>query len=279
MARPSGVSVFDLSVYLSGLVVLAGAAFLTWVPSVFLRNVAIVDGLWSLMFLLAAATYWYTAPGFDAAVGGEGHRAPGILERRELVLALVAVWALRLSVYITARNWGHGEDRRYQAIRARNDPGFTFKSLYLVFLFQALLAWVISLPLLGAILGVRPLGWLDYAGVALWVVGMVFEAGGDWQLARFKADPANRGKVMDRGLWRYTRHPNYFGDFCVWWGFYLIAASAGAWWTLPGPLLMSVLLMRVSGVTLLEKDIGERRPAYADYVRRTNAFFPGPPRP
>ena len=279
VARPSGVSVFDLSVYLSGLVVLAGAAFLTWVPSVFLRNVAIVDGLWSLMFLLAAATYWYTAPGFDAAVGGEGHRAPGILERRELVLALVAVWALRLSVYITARNWGHGEDRRYQAIRARNDPGFTFKSLYLVFLFQALLAWVISLPLLGAILGVRPLGWLDYAGVALWVVGMVFEAGGDWQLARFKADPANRGKVMDRGLWRYTRHPNYFGDFCVWWGFYLIAASAGAWWTLPGPLLMSVLLMRVSGVTLLEKDIGERRPAYADYVRRTNAFFPGPPRP
>jgi steroid 5-alpha reductase family enzyme len=279
VACPSGVPVFDLSVYLSGLVVLAGAAFLTWVPSVFLRNVAIVDGLWSLMFLFAAATYWYTAPGFDAPTGGLHEPAPGIVERRELVLALVGVWALRLSVYITARNWGHGEDRRYQAIRARNDPGFTFKSLYLVFLFQALLAWVISLPLLGAILGVRPLGWLDYAGVALWVVGMVFEAGGDWQLARFKADPANRGKVMDRGLWRYTRHPNYFGDFCVWWGFYLIAVSAGAWWTLPGPLLMSVLLMRVSGVTLLEKDIGERRPAYADYVRRTNAFFPGPPRP
>jgi steroid 5-alpha reductase family enzyme len=270
--------VFDLSVYLSGLVVLAGAALLTWVPSVFLRNVAIVDGLWSLMFLLAAATYWYTAPGFDAPIAGEHRPAPGIVERRELVLVLVAAWALRLSIYITARNWGHGEDRRYQAIRARNDPGFTFKSLYLVFLFQALLAWVISLPLHGAILGVRPLGWLDYAGAALWLVGMVFEAGGDWQLARFKADPANRGKVMDRGLWRYTRHPNYFGDFCVWWGFWLIAVSAGAWWSLPGPLLMSLLLMRVSGVTLLEKDIGERRPAYADYVRRTNAFFPGPPR-
>ena len=269
---------FDLSVYLSGLVVLAGAAFLTWVPSVFLRNVAIVDGLWSLMFLLAAATYWYTAPGFDSAVGGEHRPAPGIVERRELVLALVGIWALRLSIYITARNWGHGEDRRYQAIRARNDPGFAVKSLYLVFLFQALLAWVISLPLLGAILGVRPLGWLDYAGLLLWLVGMVFEAGGDWQLARFKADPANRGKVMDRGLWRYTRHPNYFGDCCGWWGFWLIAVSAGAWWSLPGPLLMSVLLRRVSGVTLLEKDIGERRPGYADYIRRTNAFFPGPPR-
>jgi steroid 5-alpha reductase family enzyme len=119
---------------------------------------------------------------------------------------------------------------------------------------------------------------LDVAGAALWAIGLVFEAGGDWQLARFKADPANRGKVMDRGFWRLTRHPNYFGDFCVWWGFYLIAASAGAWWSLPGPLLMSFLLLRVSGVALLEKDIGARRPQYADYVARTNAFFPWLPR-
>jgi steroid 5-alpha reductase family enzyme len=107
----------------------------------------------------------------------------------------------------------------------------------------------------------------------------VFEAGGDWQLARFKADPANKGKVMDRGFWALTRHPNYFGDFCIWWGFYLLAVSAGAWWSFPGPALMSLLLMRVSGVALLEKDIGERRPQYADYIRRTNAFFPGRPRP
>jgi steroid 5-alpha reductase family enzyme len=120
---------------------------------------------------------------------------------------------------------------------------------------------------------------LDIAGTALWLVGFSFEAGGDWQLARFKSDPANRGKVMDRGFWRYTRHPNYFGDFIVWWGLYLIAAGAGAWWSIIGPIVMSVLLMRVSGVTLLEKDIGERRPQYADYIRRTNAFFPGPPRP
>jgi steroid 5-alpha reductase family enzyme len=272
------VGMFDLSVYLSGLVVLGAAAFLTWVVSVQRRNVAIVDGLWSLMFLMAAATYWYTAPAFDAPVAGEHLRAPGILERRELVLALVAIWAIRLAVYITARNWGHPEDRRYQAIRRRNDPGFAFKSLYLVFGLQAVLAWVISLPLLGAVLGVRPLGLLDLAGVALWLVGMIFEAGGDGQLARFRADPANAGKVMDRGLWRYTRHPNYFGDFCVWWGLYLVALSAGAWWSIVGPLLMSVLLMRVSGVTLLEKDIGGRRPGYAEYVRRTNAFFPGPPR-
>jgi steroid 5-alpha reductase family enzyme len=267
--------VFDLSAWLSGLVVLLGAAFLTWLVSVAKRNVAIVDSLWSLMFLMAALVYAYVAPGFEAPVAGDG-AASGPPERRILVVVLVAIWALRLAVYITARNWGHPEDYRYQAIRRRNDPGFTFKSLYLVFGLQALLAWVISLPLLGAILGIRPLGPLDYAGVALWLVGLVFEAGGDWQLARFKKDPANKGQVMDRGLWRYTRHPNYFGDFCVWWGFYLIAASAGAWWSFPGPLLMSVLLMKVSGVAMLEKTIGKRRPGYEEYIRRTNAFFPGP---
>jgi steroid 5-alpha reductase family enzyme len=132
--------------------------------------------------------------------------------------------------------------------------------------------------LLGAALGRTELGWLDWAGVALWVVGVVFETMGDWQLARFKRDPANAGKVMDRGFWRWTRHPNYFGDFCVWWGFGLIGLSAGAWWCLLGPVLMSVLLLRVSGVTLLERDIGQRRPEYAEYIRRTNAFFPGPRR-
>jgi len=148
-----------------------------------------------------------------------------------------------------------------------------------VFWFQAVLAWVISLPLLGAMFGHQPLGWLDGIGVLLFAVGLLFESVGDWQLSRFKADPANAGKVMDRGLWRYTRHPNYFGDFCVWWGFYLIALSAGAWWSVIAPLIMSALLMKYSGAGLLEKDIGERRPKYADYIRRTNAFFPGPPRP
>jgi steroid 5-alpha reductase family enzyme len=137
---------------------------------------------------------------------------------------------------------------------------------------------VISIPLLAAINSTTPLGWLDAIGAALWLVGMVFEAGGDWQLLRFRRNPANQGRVLDSGLWRYTRHPNYFGDFCVWWGLFLIALAAGGWWSVAGPLLMSFLLLEVSGVALLEKDIGERRPAYRDYVRRTNAFFPGPPR-
>jgi steroid 5-alpha reductase family enzyme len=244
--------------------VLLIAATLTWLLSLPLRNVAIVDSLWSLLLFAAGVVY---------ALGADP-RAP----RLAFVLWLAALWAARLSVYITVRSIGKGEDARYQAIRARNEPHFQWKSLYLVFWLQALLAWVISLPLLGAFASNRPVGWLDYAGILLWVVGMLFEAGGDWQLARFKRDPANAGAVMNRGFWRYTRHPNYFGEFCIWWGFFLIALSAGAWWSAPGALLISFLLLRVSGVTLLEKDIGNRRPQYADYVLKTNAFFPGPPR-
>lgn len=255
---------FDLALWLQSLAALAVFAAAGWLVSLPIRNVSIVDGMWSLMFLLAAGVYAWGQPALGT--------------RALLVLAMAAVWALRLALYISWRNHGHGEDFRYQQIRARNEPGFAVKSLYLVFGLQAVLAWIISLPLLAAVNSTGPLTALDYAGIALWVIGMVFEAGGDAQLARFKADPANRGKVMDRGLWRYTRHPNYFGDFCVWWGFFLVALAAGGWWSVIGPVLMSVLLLKVSGVALLEKDIGERRPEYRDYVRRTNAFFPGLPR-
>jgi steroid 5-alpha reductase family enzyme len=140
------------------------------------------------------------------------------------------------------------------------------------------LAWLVAAPLAAAIGAPGPLGAVDIAGVVLVLFGIVWETIGDAQLARFKADAANARQVMDRGLWRYSRHPNYFGEFCVWWGFFVIALGAGAWWTVLSPLLLSVLLLRVSGVTLLERDIGERRPAYSDYVARTNAFFPGPPK-
>jgi steroid 5-alpha reductase family enzyme len=256
---------FSFSIYLQGLVAMVIAVVAVWVLSLSKRNVSIVDSAWSLLFVLAACAYARAASGTN-------------YERRILVLGLVGIWALRLAGYITWRNWGHPEDARYQAIRARNQPNFEFKSLYLVFLLQALLAWLISLPLLGALLSSTSLNGFDAAGAVLWLTGFIFEAGGDWQLTRFKANPANKGGVMDRGFWRYTRHPNYFGDFCVWWGLYLIAVGAGAWWSVAGPLIMSLLLMRVSGVTLLEKDIGQRRPKYADYIRRTNAFFPGMPK-
>jgi steroid 5-alpha reductase family enzyme len=190
----------------------------------------------------------------------------------------VGFWSIRLATFIGWRNFGQDEDFRYQKIRANNEPGFAIKSVYLVFGLQAGLAWVISLPLLAAINSTAPLSWMDALGVMLWLTGLIFEAGGDWQLSRFKRDSANRGKVLDTGLWRYTRHPNYFGDFCIWWGFFLIALSSGAWWSVVGPLVMSILLLKVSGVALLEKDIGDRRPDYNAYIQRTNAFFPAPPR-
>lgn len=247
----------------SGAVLLL-AAVACWVITLLRNDVSIVDSLWSLMFLLVALVY-STVAGFTGP-------------REVLILLLVTIWALRLSVYITWRNHGQPEDHRYQEIRANNDPGFRYKSLYIVFVLQAGLAWIISLPLAAAISGQSAIGLLDYAAVALFLVGFVFEALGDLQLSRFRSNPDNAGKVLDQGLWRFTRHPNYFGNFTIWWGFYLFALSAGAWWTIVSPLLMTFLLLKVSGVALLEKDIGNRRPKYEQYIRRTNAFFPGFPR-
>lgn len=255
---------FTFELWLSALPMLLVAATLTWLLSLPLRNVGVVDSLWSLMLFAAGVIYALQSD----------PRAP----RLTFTLWMLALWAARLSFHITLRNMGHGEDRRYRDIRARNQPWFAVKSLYLVFGLQAVLAWIISLPLLGAFSSIRPVTALDAAGAALWLLGFLFETVADWQLARFKREPAHADAVLRTGLWRYARHPNYFGEFCVWWGFGLVALSAGAWWTLPGPLLLTVLLLRVSGVALLEKDIGKRRPQYADYVLKTNAFFPGPPR-
>lgn len=251
-----------MSPFLIALVVILAIGVAAWSLSVAIRNVSFVDSLWSLFFLVAAIVFALDLETLSA--------------RSVLVLALVTIWSLRLSVYITVRNWGEGEDYRYRKIRANNDPGFAFKSLYLVFWLQGLLAWLISAPLHPAITSSTPLGLLDALAVLLWLVGFIFEAGGDYQLSRFKKNPASKGKVLDTGLWALTRHPNYFGDFCIWWAFWLFAAAAGAWWTIFAPVLMSFLLLKVSGVAMLEKTIGKRRPEYEDYVRRTNAFFPGP---
>lgn len=253
---------FDTPLYLSGLAVTVLLLLLTWIVSLLKRDVSIVDSTWSLMFLAMACVYVLAA----------AQTTP----RGLLMMAMVAAWALRLSLYITWRNWGEGEDRRYRAIRRSNEPHFAFKSLYLVFGLQGLLAWFISLPLLAAASGTAPLGVIDAVAITVWLTGFILEAVGDAQLAAFKANPQNKGKVLDSGLWRYTRHPNYFGECVIWWGYYLLALAAGGWWTLPAPLLMTFLLLRVSGVTLLERDIGERRPAYRSYVQRTNAFIPGP---
>jgi steroid 5-alpha reductase family enzyme len=256
--------VFELDSYLYGLLVAMLLPLLTWIVSLIKEDVSIVDSLWSLIFLGLCITYFLL------------NEIP--TPRATLVLVLVALWALRLSAYITWRNWGEPEDARYQAIRRRHSPGFALKSLGIVFLLQGALAWLISLPLLAATAGSAPLGLLDAMALLLVLFGILFESIADAQLAAFKGKPESKGRVMDRGLWRYTRHPNYFGECCVWWGFYLFAAAAGGWWSIPAPLLMTFLLLRVSGVALLEKDIAERRPGYRDYIERTNAFIPGLPR-
>jgi steroid 5-alpha reductase family enzyme len=227
-----------------------------WMVSLVLRDVSIVDVMWGPAFAVVA---WIAL----AVEGGS---------RCALMALLVTVWGLRLGGHLLARKRRERrEDPRYGAWRARHGARFPLVSLVTVFLLQGALVWVVSLPVQAASGTLSALVWV---GVAVWAVGVLFEAIGDRQLAAFKADPANRGRIMDRGLWRFTRHPNYFGDFLVWWGLYLVA---GAWWTVVGPLVMTALLTRVSGKDHLERTMGAR-PGYADYVRRTSGFVPLPPR-
>jgi steroid 5-alpha reductase family enzyme len=259
----SGVS----EVALAGLAWTVSLALLTWAVSLMQHDVSLVDRMWPVFIVGAGLVYFALLP---------------VQTVRGLWMAVLGTaWAVRLCLYITWRNWGHGEDRRYQAIRARNQPNFGFRSLYLVFALQAVLAWIVSAPFLPGMAAARPLGLFDAVGAALALFGIFFEAIGDAQMARFRADPKNAGQVMDRGLWRYTRHPNYFGEACVWWGIWLIAMGGAGWsgaWSVVSPLLMTWLLLKVSGVHMLEADIGERRPAYREYIARTNAFVPGPVR-
>lgn len=243
---------------------IAGLAFATWLVSLWRRDVSIIDGMWPVFIGGAGISY--------AWLGGSAETTA------ILALVLLAAWALRLCLHITIRNHGQPEDRRYQKIRANNQPNFELKSLYLVFGLQAALAWIVALPFMAITQpGAEP-GWLVVAGLVLAAFGIVFEAVADLQLERFKKRHGSQGRVLDTGLWRYSRHPNYFGECCVWWGFGLMALDAGAWWAMASPLLMTLLLLKVSGVTLLEVDIGERRPDYARYIRQTNPFFPGRPR-
>jgi steroid 5-alpha reductase family enzyme len=192
-------------------------------------------------------------------------------------MVLISVWAIRLSAFLTIRNWGKEEDRRYQEIRANNEPHFGIKSLYIIFGLQGLLAWIISIPLLFALSADTDLGVIELIACVIWFVGLLFESIADYQLYRFKSDTENRGKVLDTGLWAYSRHPNYFGEFLIWWAYFLFAMSSGAWWTIFSPLLMTVLLLKVSGVSLMEKGITERRAEYRRYIASTNAFIPGKP--
>lgn len=245
--------------------VLAVAVTLLWLVSLVMRDSSIADIFWGTGFVLVAWAAFLTADGLDG--------------RRLLLMLLPSLWGVRLTSYLAWRNLGKGEDRRYTAMREKWGARWWWWSYLQVFLFQGLLIWVVSLPVQASQVPATPgLGWMAAVGSAVWLVGFLFEGIADLQLSRFKGDPENKGKVMDRGLWRYSRHPNYFGNFLLWWGIWIVAAEAGSYWTVIGPLVMSFLLLRVSGVAMLERTITERRPAYAEYIRTTSAFFPRPPK-
>ncbi len=269
-----------MDLYLINLGAVAALMLTLWVISVAIHDASIVDPFWGVAFVVIAWTqfatwFFLSGPACDTSP------CRSFTDIGALLPVLVTIWGLRLSIHLGRRNLGKGEDFRYQAMRRRFGHRFPLISLFIVFLLQAGLAWVVSLPVQAGIQGSAGASLaspLVIAGVVGWAIGLAFESVGDFQLARFKRDPASEGQVLDKGLWRYTRHPNYFGDFLVWWGLFLIAAATGAWWTVIGPVLMSILLVRVSGAGLLEKTIGERRPGYAEYVRRTSGFIPRPPK-
>jgi len=255
-----------ISIFLTVGGAILGLMLLLWLLSLLLKNASIVDIFWGAGFVIANWIYFALTP-------------EGYLPRKLLIGALVTIWGLRLSIHILRRNWGKPEDFRYQKWRSENGKRWWWWSFFQVFLLQGALMWVISLPLLAAQYRAFPdrLTVLDFLSVFVWLIGFFFEAVGDYQLAQFKAKLENKGKVMNIGVWRYTRHPNYFGDSAQWWGYYLLAASAGGWWTIVSPVLMTLFLLRVSGVVLLEKTM-QSRPGYHEYIETTSAFIPWFPR-
>lgn len=258
-------------ILVGNLALVLGIMLVLWLLSLRLGDSSIVDLFWGLGFaVVALATLWRT--------GG------GMAPRAWLLALLTTAWSLRYSWHVWRRNIGHGEDYRYVAMRKNAEAAgrsWAARSLFVVFLLQGFILWLVSLPVQLGQIYADPvtLGWPALAGIALWITGVGFEAVGDAQLKRFKADSGNRGKVLDTGLWRYTRHPNYFGNACLWWGIWLCAAEVdAAAWAFFSPALMTWALIKFSGVPILEKHMAESRAGYAQYMRRTSMFFPLPPK-
>lgn len=256
-----------LSLILAGAGAAIGLMTLTWAISVVRRNASLVDGAWGAICILVSCVY----------LAGSGV----VTGRSVLAVTLVSIWGVRLSVYLFRRNWAGGEEWRYRRLREKSPSRFPVTSLFTIFWFQGLAAIAVTLPLLAAVDPDQPqsLLLLDGIGAVLWFTGFLFEAIGDWQLARFRADPSNEGGVLNRGLWRYTRHPNYFGDAVQWWGLGLIGLAAGLWWSSLGPTGMIIVLLWVTGRVPTERHLRvSRGVAYEDYIRRTSGFLPWPPR-
>lgn len=248
-----------------------GAAILTmmilvWIWSLVAKNSSIVDIFWGLGFVLLTWLVSMVTP-------------QGYLPRKELLATLVTIWGLRLALHIYIRNYGKPEDFRYAKWREEHGTRWWWVSLCQVFLLQGILMWILMAPLIAAQTSGFPaiLTPLDTIGAVIWIVGFLFEAVGDLQLMLFKTNASNRGKLLTSGLWKYTRHPNYFGEAALWWGYYLVALAAGGWWTIFSPILMTFLLLKVSGVAMLEKTM-KSKSGYEEYMERTNAFLPWFPR-
>jgi steroid 5-alpha reductase family enzyme len=250
-------------IYFQALLFILGIMSFLWIISIIIKNASIVDLFWGFGFVLTNVFCFISTEGFGP--------------RKIIMLILVTVWGLRLSGYLAWRNIGKGEDYRYRQFRSKyGEERYWWISFFQTFLLQGVLMWLISAPLLGAQYygPEKGLGILDYAGIALWITGFIFETGGDYQLARFKADLSNKGKVLSSGLWRYTRHPNYFGDSAIWWGYGLICLAAGSILPVLGSILMTALIIKVSGVALLESNLIEKKPEYREYIESTSTFFP-----
>lgn len=252
-----------IQIWIQALLVIMSMMTVLWIVSIAIKNVSIVDLFWGFGFVLSAGFYFLNTDGLDA--------------RKNILLILVAIWGLRLSIYLAIRNIGKGEDFRYREFRKNyGETRYWWISFFQTFLLQGILMWLISAPLLGAQFtgAENNLGILDFAGILIWIIGFSFEAGGDYQLAKFKADPANKGMVLSTGFWKYTRHPNYFGDSAVWWGYGLICISAGSYVPVIGSILMTGLIIKISGVALLEKSLKDTKPRYREYIEKTSAFIP-----
>ena len=247
---------------------IAVCQLLLWLLSIKLRDASIVDIFWGPSFAVVALATWLHLQGV------------GVESRKAVLLGLTSLWAIRLGCYVYWRSRGHGEDPRYAAFRKKAQGNEHVFMLRHVFYSQGMAMWTTSIPVQVGMFWLRPdhLGITAWIGIAVWTIGFAFETIGDWQLARFKANPANKGRIMDIGLWRYTRHPNYFGDACVWWGLFLIACDH---WlgivTIFAPARMTYNLINRTGKKLLEKKMSRDRPEYADYIARTSGFFPWPP--
>ncbi|MEN0005716.1 MAG: DUF1295 domain-containing protein [Bacteroidota bacterium] len=244
---------------------LIGTLTSLWLLSLVLRDSSIADLFWGLGFVGLAVAYFTL---FSSHTSGA-----------KVLLLLVIIWGLRLFIHLSIRNLGKGEDFRYAQWRVEHGAIWWWRSFFQVFLLQGLLLWIIALVFVPALSRTIDWAWTDYLGLLIWAIGLFFEAVGDWQLMQFRRKPTNKGNVLDTGLWRYTRHPNYFGDAMVWWGFYCFAlAHPYGLYFVFCPALMTFLLLRVSGVAMLESSLKETKPQYAEYIRRTPAFFPWWPR-